>query len=119
MIERVEKPWGSETIWAHTKDYVGKILFVHAGESLSIQYHNQKDETMFVYSGTGKLNLYSMDEDGDPFIKESIDFTPGVSYNIVPKQIHNLEAITDMVVLEASTNHLNDLVRLKDKYNRG
>lgn len=119
MVKVIEKPWGSEVIWAHTETYVGKILNVKAGHSLSIQYHHEKNETMYVLSGEGKLNLYTMDEDGDPFLKESIDFTPGVGYNIVPRQIHNLEAITDLVVLEASTNHLDDLVRLKDRYNRG
>jgi mannose-6-phosphate isomerase-like protein (cupin superfamily) len=119
MIRTVNKPWGSELIWAHTNDYVGKILNVKAGHSLSIQYHHKKNETMYVLSGEGRLNLYTMDEDGDTVLRESIDFTPGVGYNIVPLQIHNLEAITDLVVLEASTNHLDDLVRLKDRYNRG
>jgi mannose-6-phosphate isomerase-like protein (cupin superfamily) len=119
MVKVIEKPWGHEVIWAHTDVYVGKLLNVNAGHSLSIQYHHQKNETMFVLTGEGKLNLYNMDEDGDPVLTESIDFTPGVAYNIVPRQIHNLEAITDLVVLEASTNHLDDLVRLKDRYNRG
>ena len=119
MVKVIEKPWGSEVIWAHTNEYVGKILNVNAGHSLSIQYHHKKNETMYVIIGEGKLNLYNMDEDGDPVLQESIEFKPGMGYNIIPKQIHNLEAITDLVVLEASTNHLDDLVRLKDRYNRG
>ena len=73
---------------------------------------------MYVFSGKGFLNLYTMDEDGDPQLSSSVSFTEGVQYHLPPRQIHSLEAVTDMVVLETSTNHLNDLVRLKDKYNR-
>jgi mannose-6-phosphate isomerase len=118
MIKIIEKPWGSETIWAHTNAYVGKILRVSAGHALSIQYHNYKDETMYVLSGSGVLNLYTMDEDGSPRVQRAVEFSTGVAYNIPPQKIHNIEALTDMVILEASTDHLNDLVRLGDRYNR-
>ena len=66
MIEKIEKPWGSELKFAHTAHYVGKILEVKGGEALSVQYHKQKVETMHVLSGTGRMVLYVMDEDGDP-----------------------------------------------------
>jgi len=118
MIERITKPWGTETKWAHTAHYVGKILEVSAGERLSIQYHNQKVETMFIYAGMGYMHFYSMDEDGEPRVTSSMRLMPEMQIHIPPKQIHCLEATTDMVVLEVSTNHLNDLVRLQDKYNR-
>lgn len=118
MIETFIKPWGKEIKYAHTANYVGKILHVNEGERLSVQYHNKKDETMYVFSGKGFLHLYTMDEDGDPRLSSSVAFTEGVQYHIPPKQIHSLEAVTDMIVLEVSTNNLNDLVRLKDKYNR-
>jgi mannose-6-phosphate isomerase-like protein (cupin superfamily) len=118
MIKIIEKPWGSETIWAHTNEYVGKILRVSAGCSLSTQYHIYKDETMYVLSGRGVLNLYTMDEDGSPRLQNSIDFCEGMAYNITPTTIHSLEAVTDLMVLEASTNHLTDIVRLYDIYGR-
>src|SRR5581483_3407757 len=51
-INHVPKPWGHETIWAHTESYVGKILHIKAGEALSVQYHNVKDETVFLMSGS-------------------------------------------------------------------
>ena len=54
---RVEKPWGWELIWADTEAYVGKILFVRAGQSLSLQFHNEKDESWYVESGRAKLEL--------------------------------------------------------------
>ncbi len=50
---RIEKPWGSELIWAHTEQYVGKTLFVSAGQSLSLQFHNVKDESWYVLCGQG------------------------------------------------------------------
>ena len=121
-VKIVEKPWGSETIWAHTDWYVGKILRVKAGEELSIQYHHEKDETMYVLSGEGFINFFMFDSDAgqDNLIaSKNLLVKDGDSVHIAPTQIHNVEAITDMVILEASTNHLNDLVRIKDRYNRG
>lgn len=113
-----EKPWGSETLWAHTEHYVGKILKVHSGEALSIQYHNHKDETMYVLSGKGYINFYIL-EDARPILFNKRYVMPGDSVHIPPTQIHNVEAISDMEILEASTNHLDDLVRVRDRYNRG
>jgi mannose-6-phosphate isomerase-like protein (cupin superfamily) len=118
MAKYIKKPWGSETIWANTEHYVGKIIFVNAGEALSIQYHNEKDETMYVQSGIGTLYFYSMDVDGKLHITETIGMTGGKSVHIPPKTIHRLKAATDLTVLEVSTNHLDDIVRLEDRYNR-
>jgi mannose-6-phosphate isomerase len=118
MIEKVQKPWGQEIKWAHTAHYVSKILEVKGLERLSIQYHKEKVETIYVMSGTGWMYFYNMDEDGEPSVTSSIFLKEGVKVHIPPKQIHSLEATTDMVVLEVSTNHLNDLVRISDVYNR-
>jgi mannose-6-phosphate isomerase len=112
-----EKPWGGETLWAHTEHYVGKILMVDAGESLSIQYHHFKDETMYVLSGTGYINFYIL-EDAQPVLVNKQFVVPGDSIHIAPTQVHNVEAISDMQILEASTNHLDDLVRVQDRYHR-
>jgi mannose-6-phosphate isomerase-like protein (cupin superfamily) len=117
LPQHTEKPWGSETLWAQTEQYVGKILKVHSGEALSIQYHNFKDETMYVLEGVGCINFYSL-EDGRPTLLKKQLVKDGDSVHIPPTQIHNVEAITDMVILEASTNHLDDLVRVRDRYNR-
>lgn len=115
----IEKPWGSEKIWAHTEYYVGKILTVHCGEALSVQYHNEKDETMYVLSGKGYFRFYIHDENGKLIVLREMIVSEGDSVHIPPKYIHSVEAITDMEILEASTNHLNDLVRLRDRYSRG
>lgn len=110
---RVEKPWGYELIWARTDRYVGKILHVKAGHILSLQYHNQKDETMYVLRGA----LILRTQTGD--MLESRPFKAGESAHIPAKLIHQIEAVEDSDVLEASTPELDDLVRLRDRYGRG
>lgn len=109
---RVEKPWGYELVWARTDRYVGKILHVKAGHVLSLQYHNRKDETMHVLSG----ELILRTQPGDTLI--SRPFRAGESIHIPPKLVHQIEAVTDTDVLEASTPELDDLVRLSDRYGR-
>jgi mannose-6-phosphate isomerase len=109
---RVEKPWGYELIWARTDRYVGKILHVKAGHVLSCQYHNRKDETMHVLSGELILRLGQ----GDDLTERP--FRAGESVHVPPKLIHQIEAVVDSDVLEASTPELDDLVRLSDRYGR-
>ena len=109
---RVEKPWGYELIWARTDRYVGKILHVNAGHVLSRQYHNRKDETMHVLSGELILRL------GEGAGFEERPFRAGESVRIRPGVIHQIEAVADSDVLEASTPELDDLVRLSDRYGR-
>lgn len=109
---RVDKPWGYELIWARTDRYVGKILHVTAGHTLSCQYHNVKDETLHVLRGELILRLGRGDD-----LRER-RFVQGESLRIPPTLIHQLEAVTDSDVLEASTPELDDLVRITDRYGR-
>jgi len=109
----VDKPWGYELIWARTDRYVGKILHVKAGHVLSLQYHNFKDETMHVLSG----ELILRTQDGERLLSRA--FKAGETAHIPPKLIHQIEAVVDSNVLEASTPELDDLVRLQDRYGRG
>ena len=109
---RVEKPWGYELIWAKTGRYVGKILHVKAGHVLSLQYHNQKDETMHVFRGELLLRI----KEGKDLVERP--FTAGESIHIPAGMIHQIEAVKDSDVLEASTPELDDLVRLSDRYGR-
>ncbi len=110
---RVDKPWGYELVWARTDHYVGKVLHVKAGHVLSLQYHNRKDETMHVLSG----ELILRTQVGDTL--SSRPFRAGETVHIPPKLIHQIEAVVDSDVLEASTPELDDLVRLQDRYGRG
>ena len=119
MIETVVKPWGTEIKWAHTAQYVGKVLEIKPNERLSIQYHNEKVETMLVINGSGVVHFYTMDEDGD--VRASSGKTLNVNdvVHITAKQIHSIEAGAEgLTIVEVSTNHLKDLVRIQDKYNR-
>ena len=109
---RVEKPWGYELIWARTDRYVGKMLHVAAGQVLSCQYHNFKDETMHVLTGELILRI------GTGAEQTERRFVAGESVHIPPKLIHQIEAIVDSDVLEASTPELDDLVRVSDRYGR-
>ena len=111
-VVHVPKPWGHETIWARTDRYVGKILHINAGHELSVQYHNQKDETIYVLSGE---LTYRVKEDG---VLKDVQLVAGQAYRNTPNTVHQLEAVTDCDVLEASTPHLDDVVRLSDRYGR-
>ncbi len=110
---RVDKPWGHELVWARTARYVGKVLHVKAGHILSLQYHNLKDETMHVLRG----ELILRTKEGDTLV--SRPFRAGETAHIPPRLVHQIEAVVDSDVLEASTPELDDLVRLEDRYGRG
>jgi mannose-6-phosphate isomerase-like protein (cupin superfamily) len=112
---RVDKPWGWELIWALTEAYCGKLLFVAAGEALSRQYHEVKDESWYVHDGRASLELALVDGDGEP---ETVEIGPGDCFRFRPRTIHRLTAIEDTLVLEVSTPHLDDVVRLDDAYGR-
>ena len=109
---KVDKPWGYELVWARTERYVGKLLHVKAGHVLSLQYHNLKDETMHVLRGELLLRV----KPGETL--EERRFRAGDSVHIPAKLIHQIEAVVDSDVLEASTPELDDLVRLQDRYGR-
>lgn len=111
-IRTVPKPWGHETIWANTDRYVGKILHIKAGEALSVQYHELKDETVHLLSG----ELVYRVQRGEAL--EDMHLKKGESFRITPGTIHQMEAVTDCDVLEVSTPELDDVVRLSDRYGR-
>ena len=111
---RVEKPWGWELIWALTDRYVGKVLFVKAGESLSLQFHREKDEAWYVQSGRAKLEL---GEAGQAVLNEEV-IAAGACFHFAPGTVHRVTAVEDTTILEVSTPHLDDVVRLEDRYGR-
>jgi mannose-6-phosphate isomerase-like protein (cupin superfamily) len=111
---RVEKPWGWELIWAETEYYLGKILFVRAGESLSLQFHRDKDESWYVESGRAKLEL---GEAGQGVLDEEV-VVAGACFHFRPGTVHRVSALEDTTILEVSTYHPDDVVRLEDAYGR-
>ena len=144
-ITTVPKPWGHETIWAKTDRYVGKIIHINAGHALSVQYHNRKDETVYLLSGELKywvaIEARAQRPEargplaGGPHRTAGTGETPvaarspipdmtdvrlqvGDAFRITPGTIHYMEAVTDCDILEVSTPELEDVVRLKDRYGR-
>jgi mannose-6-phosphate isomerase-like protein (cupin superfamily) len=113
-VRKVEKPWGYELIWAHTDVYVGKVIFVKAGHSLSLQFHREKDEAWLIQSGRAKIEL---GEPGETVLQEEV-VGPGVAFHYPPGTVHRITAIEDTTVLEVSTPQLDDVVRLEDAYGR-
>ncbi len=111
-VRVVQKPWGYERIWAHSDKYVGKLLHINAGHELSVQYHNRKDETVHLLSGE---IIYRVKR-GDKL--EDMKLVAGESFRITPGTVHQMVAVTDCDVLEASTADLDDVVRISDRYGR-
>ena len=112
-IVKVQKPWGHETIWARSDRYVGKILHINAGQELSVQYHERKDETIHLLSGEIVYRVQGKDE-----VLDDVQLRVGESFRITPGTVHQMVALTDCDVLEVSTPELDDVVRLSDKYGR-
>ena len=113
--KRVDKPWGYEIWWARTERYVGKILHVNKGESLSLQYHNVKDETIMVQSGRLLFQTRPAGEEGE---LRDVEMKPGDVFHITPGTLHRMTALEDCDIVEVSTPELDDVVRLEDRYGR-
>ena len=110
---RVDKPWGHELIWAHTEQYVGKVLVIEAGQRLSLQRHLIKDESILVTSG--RLRLYLEDDDG---VVQTEELVAGDHRHVPTGRIHRYEAIERTELMEVSTPELDDVVRLEDDFGR-
>ena len=110
-MRKIDKPWGHEVVWAETEGYVGKLLCINAGHRLSKQYHEKKEETVYVIKGI----LYNYEADGT-----ITKVYPGQALHINVGQIHRFGANESNVeVVEVSTPYLEDVVRLEDDYDRG
>ena len=114
-LKRVEKPWGYELWWAVTDRYVGKILHINKGASLSLQYHNVKDETILVQSGRMLVETKGKAETGE---LRRIEMKPGDVFHVTPGTLHRMTGIEDCDLVEVSTPELDDVVRLEDRYGR-
>jgi len=109
----VEKPWGYELRWATTDRYLGKVLHVNRGEALSLQYHERKDEYLYLVRGSVEIELG--DAGGG---LETHRMNPGDTVHIAPGTRHRLTALEDTDIYEVSTPEVEDVVRLEDRYGR-
>ncbi len=110
---KVEKPWGYELIFAHTSRYAGKLLYVKEGHRLSLQYHQKKDESIYVYQGELLLQMGS----ADGWIG-SVVLKAGDCKRIETLTRHRMQAVKDTILFEVSSPELDDVVRLDDDYGR-
>lgn len=112
-LTTVEKPWGEEIWFAETDRYAGKLLRIDAGQRLSIQFHERKDETSYLLSG--RLLVFQ-GPSADALDSREVD--AGAAWRNEPGQVHSIEAIEDSVVIEVSSPEVGDVVRLEDRYGR-
>jgi len=113
LPQKTEKPWGFELLIALTPQYAGKVIFVRKGCRLSLQYHERKDETMYIYEGKALIEI----EGNDGHMTSTVA-QPGYCVRILPFTPHRLEALADTILFEASTPELEDVKRLEDDYGR-
>jgi mannose-6-phosphate isomerase len=113
MPRTVAKPWGEELWFAHTDSYAGKLLRIDAGQRLSTQFHERKDESSYLLSGRLLLRQGPSAE-----ALSERELEPGAAWRSEPGVVHSIEAIEDSVVLEVSTPELDDIVRISDRYGR-
>jgi mannose-6-phosphate isomerase-like protein (cupin superfamily) len=113
-VRRVDKPWGYELVYALTETYCGKVLFVRAGQALSLQYHEVKDEAWYVQSGVARLEVGTVGDDE----LQVVELRAGDALRYRPGTVHRVTAVEDTTILEVSTPHLDDVVRLEDRYGR-
>jgi mannose-6-phosphate isomerase len=112
--KRIEKPWGYEIHWVPAdKPYMGKIEHVKAGCRMSLQIHDQKQESWLIMKGRAKVIW----EDSSGKIVET-ELEPGQGYSTNIGQKHRLVGITDCDIIEVSTPEIGTTYRLEDDYKR-
>lgn len=120
---KVSKPWGHE-LWINGEhpDYSLKEVYIKQGNRTSLQYHRFKEETNVLVKGSARLIYKNADHvDNDKITKENLSFvelSASSILHIVPKVLHRLEAITDILLYETSTAHLDDVIRVSDDHAR-
>ena len=113
LPQKIEKPWGFELLWAHTQKYAGKLIFVRKGHRLSLQYHEKKDESLYLHEGKALIEI-----EGSDGHMESTILQAGQFIWIPPGTRHRIQAIEDTTFFEASTPELEDIRRIEDDYGR-
>ena len=113
LPRKTEKPWGYELLYALTDKYAGKIIFVKKRQRLSLQYHQEKHETIYLFQGQALLEIEAFDGR-----MEKRTFYPGQSVKVPPFTKQRVEAVEDTIFLEVSTPELDDVIRLEDDYGR-
>ena len=113
-VKWVDKPWGYELHWVPADaPYIGKILHINAGARLSLQLHDEKQESWFVMNGKAAV---IWENDKGELVQTELQ--AGQGYSTKLGQRHRLVGLTDCDVIEASTPELGTTWRLEDDYAR-
>lgn len=114
-VKRVEKPWGYELHWVkEDAPYIGKVLHINEGARLSLQVHDEKQESWFLFKGNGAVIW----ENNQGQMIETI-LEPGVGYSTKVGQKHRLKGLEGGCdILEVSTPEAGTTWRLEDDYAR-
>lgn len=109
-IETVKRPWGFFTRYTKNDPSTVKIISVHAGASLSLQYHHDREEFWHILSGTGTVIIG----------KKKYVAKPGKEFSVPPQVLHRISATTPLQFLEIATGYFEetDIVRVQDSYGR-
>lgn len=113
FAHQVGKPWGDQFVFAQTSSYIGAVNLVRQGQSLSLQFHRTRDETLYLYQGL--LQVEFEDRSGE---MRTVRMQPGQSIRFCPLRKHRIAALADSVLFEVSTPPFDDVVRLDDRYGR-
>ena len=123
-LKKVVKPWGNE-IWINGEHahYAFKRIEIKAGTKTSLQYHRFKKETNLIFGGKARLFYKKNASVENDFVQAddigSIELEPVTSIDVPPQNLHRLEALSDVLLFETSTPHLDDVIRVSDDSARG
>lgn len=113
-VRRIDKPWGYELHWVpENAPYMGKLIHINAGARLSLQIHDEKQESWFLIGGEAKVIWENSEGDMDETVLEK-----GVGYSTKVGQKHRLAGVTDCDIIEVSTPEKGTTWRLEDDYSR-
>lgn len=110
----VKKPWGFEKILFEQSEYISKILHINADQRLSLQLHRFKEETLYVLSGCVYVEFF----DDETTLVTTVVLKPDESIHIASNRVHRICATIESEVLETSTPHPTDIIRISDDYGR-
>jgi NDP-sugar pyrophosphorylase family protein/mannose-6-phosphate isomerase-like protein (cupin superfamily) len=113
MHKVVHKPWGREEWLALNDFYCYKRIYINAGYKTSYQYHQFKHETNYIISGTAEVWL-----ENDEGVVEKKIMGAGDFFDVTPPKKHRVIAISDIILQEVSTPHVDDVIRINDEFNR-
>lgn len=113
-VKRVDKPWGYELHWVPANlPYMGKIEHINAGQRMSLQVHDAKQESWLLISGQAKV---VWENNQGELIETELENGKGFSISVGQK--HRLVGVTDCDIIEVSTPEIGTTWRLEDDYSR-